>query len=87
MKISIRKRSFLILGIWERYEFFTLFCGVTKISKAILWGTKQCCLKKFGRSHRSKIERKVNRHLEMMNHLNDKSIAWPGATCYLPMHL
>ena len=34
--------------------------------------------KNFGRSHRSTIERKVDRYLEMMNHLNGMKVAWHG---------
>ena len=39
-------------------------------------GYKVLYLKNFGLSHRSKIERRVNRYLEMMNHLTGMKIAW-----------
>ena len=49
----------------------------TKILRAIfMGGTKLFCLKEFWMKSSTEIERKGNRHLEMMNHLTSMKIAW-----------
>ena len=50
-------------------KLFSISCRGTKILRSILVGYKSISLKNFG-CHLSEIERKVNRHLEMMSHLS-----------------
>ena len=78
----VRVRSFLILGtgaedFWQGYEtFFHNFVGVRKYIKSNFYGVQNYLVwKNFRWKHWSKIERKINRHLEMMNHLISMKIA------------
>ena len=78
--LHFRAQSFLILGtgtedLWQGYEsFFHCLCGGTNILRAIFIGCKTISLKKFWMK-RSKIESKINRHLEMMSQLNGMKIS------------
>ena len=79
--LAVREQSFLIPDtraedFWQGYEtFFNHFVGVRKFYEQFLMGYKTILLENIWMKSSSKIERKVNRHLKMMNHWTSMKIA------------